>query len=75
MSVNKLDTILPALSAVRQYSSTFSSICTRYRLDNITRIHVAATPQQKVLAKQKQRDKSTTTIAIQKRTAAIDSRR
>jgi hypothetical protein len=29
----------------------------------------------KVLAKQKQRDKSTTTIAIKKRTAAIDSRR
>jgi len=28
-----------------------------------------------VLAKQKQRDKSTTTIAIEKRTAAIDSRR
>jgi len=27
-----------------------------------------------VLAKQKQRDKSTTTIAIEKRTAAIDSR-
>jgi len=29
----------------------------------------------KVLAKQKQRDKSTATIAIEKRTAAIDSRR
>jgi hypothetical protein len=29
----------------------------------------------KVLAKQKQRDKSTTTIAIKKRTAAIDSGR
>ena len=29
----------------------------------------------KVLAKQKQRDKSTATIAIKKRTAAIDSRR
>jgi len=31
--------------------------------------------RKKVLAKQKQRDKSTTTIAIKKRTAAIDSGR
>jgi hypothetical protein len=32
-------------------------------------------PPNEVLAKQKQRDKSTTTIAIKKRTATIDSRR
>jgi len=39
-----------------------------------TRFHVQR-HREKVLAKQKQRDKSTTTIAIEKRTAAIDSRR
>jgi len=40
-------------------------------IDTYTRTKVQPT---KVLAKQKQCDKSTTTIAIKKRTAAIDSR-
>jgi len=68
---------LPALHPVAFPTSFQSVFCwSLHRLQWRKRCsRVTSDWEGKVLAKQKQRDKSTTTIAIKKRTAAIDSRR
>jgi hypothetical protein len=73
MSTFGEDNTAPRYRRLQKRATARSSSC--YSRMGLLLWFAANATSTKVLAKQKQRDKSTATIAIKKRTAAIDSRR